>query len=79
MGFAAVEPGQELEIGWPLASFRQHVAERRREAGPGGGVRGEGGRFVDGPAYTVHWIGNFVADVEPRGPWLPLYTRDGAA
>jgi hypothetical protein len=64
--FRAAQPGETLEIAWPLISFVQRSTERFLES-----VEPE--RWGWGDSYTFRWIGGTVASVEPPGRWLPLY------
>ncbi len=60
VGFRDVQPGEVLQITWPLVRFRQHVTERDWGDTPT-------------PSYTFDWVGNSVTGCSPRGGFLPLY------
>ena len=58
--FPRVNPGETLEIVWPLVKFTQRVSHK----------------IYDGTVerkYAYTWIGSTVTAVDPPGEWLPLY------
>jgi hypothetical protein len=57
-----VRPGDHLALTWPVPRFTQTFTPRS--------VPGRTGRL------TVHWVGNEVVGIEPRGKHLPMFGRD---
>jgi len=55
----AVRPGERLRLGWPVPRFTQVFVP---QSVPGRSEK-----------LTVHWLGNQVLGVEPRGQHLPMF------
>jgi len=58
----AVRSGEQLRLGWPVPRFTQVFVP---QSVPGRSEK-----------LTVHWLGNKVLGVEPRGQYLPMF-EDG--
>ena len=54
-----VQPGEQLRLGWSVPRFTQVFVP---QSIPGRSEK-----------VTVQWLGNQVLDVEPRGPYLPMF------
>ena len=63
--FPQAQPGEALEIRFPLVRFRQQVSERNwDDSSP---------EAPPGLTYEYEWTGSLVTGVAPQGEWLPLY------
>ncbi len=58
----AVQPGDRLTLRWPVPRFTQTFTPTS--------VPGRSDKL------TVHWIGNEVVGVEPRGTYLPMFEKN---
>jgi hypothetical protein len=57
-----VAPGERVTVTWPAVRFTQTFSPTS--------VPGRKDKLV------VHWIGNTVRSVEPRGRYLPMFDTD---
>jgi len=57
--FDDVQPGETVEVTWPVPRFEQHVDV--------------GGRVDGRHPYTIRWEGNTVTGIEPPGTVFPMF------